>query len=45
MTAAIIALHDAPTPAELEAELAQLSARIDAVSPLTPIRVISCARA
>jgi hypothetical protein len=42
MTAAIIALHDAPSPAELEAELAQLSARIDAAThrQLTLIRAI-----
>ncbi|MFT5359149.1 MAG: hypothetical protein ACI9KE_006392 [Polyangiales bacterium] len=42
MTAAIIKLHTPPSPAELEAELAQLSARIDAAThrQLTLIRAI-----
>ncbi|MFT5355371.1 MAG: hypothetical protein ACI9KE_002590 [Polyangiales bacterium] len=42
MTAAIITLHAVPSPGELEAELAQLSARIDAAThrQLTLIRAI-----
>ena len=42
MTAAVLPLHTAPSPEQLEAELAQLSARIDAAThrQLTLIRAI-----